>query len=571
MLKKGKGNLSTVQTIFVFDECRQLIQEELSNKNTAFEYLRYSFASLPDSSTTFAVFLDTISLSLQRSETPPEIRDPSFRFFTTKVLIQSYYELLTWDVKCGSLLKWVPIRKKFENQDLKEREKQIQMESGSLYQKLFNSIEKPGDFFKEQIRFGRPAWSIYEEEEVSVVDLATAKILGGVEFRSNQFQMEEESYLSVLSCRLCLTVTPGSVLSSNLIGNYCAICVYLSGNEIVPLYCSDPCLMEGAAQAMYTSKFDFKRALAVLRNYMKQGVVSAGFRGELISKILLLIAMDTALQSKSQIDNCKSKYTRAITVRDYLKALFGSAYESILEAQNAQMMSSLQDGLVFFNAFYYCDKTPTKETMVEYLSRGLAIVCKEGQAGCDLIIPILIKKRLSYILVQVKNYNASDPYYSGGWKSLTSSSCNIPPVAKNTPYLGLWLSLGYKTPRLVDLRYSPHVIVQKTNERQRSKKKAQTVYGSRSSNWPLSIPFRLTPKSHEAFVGNLEPNQFLIGAFGVDHSLYPSLHEDEVDLLKGLVVSKTPMSEVKKDSKGFVETVTRPMLVSYDSKAGAQV
>lgn len=61
------------------------------------------------------------------------------------------------------------------------------------------------------------------------------------------------------------------------------------------IYPSEPLLAESSAEL--THKYGWDLPLGALCEYVRSGVVEAGYRGELLTKIICLMAMDDALNS----------------------------------------------------------------------------------------------------------------------------------------------------------------------------------------------------------------------------------------------------------------------------------
>jgi hypothetical protein len=107
-----------------------------------------------------------------------------------------------------------------------------------------------------------------------------------------------------------------------------------------------------------------------------------------------------------------------ILVSTFLKSLLGTqTYDQMYKVMKHNDIP-ITDGVV--SHFSYVNKTPSKEELLLFLSRGTAVLFKEMQKGIDLLIPVLMPQGgeyilssdyVTYILVQVKNYSKaiSDP------------------------------------------------------------------------------------------------------------------------------------------------------------------
>ncbi len=85
------------------------------------------------------------------------------------------------------------------------------------------------------------------------------------------------------------------------------------------------------------------------------------------------------------------------------------------------------------------------------------MICKDGQKGCDLILPLLIGSEVSFVLIQCKNYAASDPYYCMAQEILTPQNCEITSANEEflLPYLSIWMTFRYVQPKTLDLQGTP--------------------------------------------------------------------------------------------------------------------
>ena len=84
------------------------------------------------------------------------------------------------------------------------------------------------------------------------------------------------------------------------------------------VYPSEPILAE--ASARLTDANGWANPLSALVHYVRGGIVEAGFRGELLTKIVCLMAMDKAL-SQIPVPEDRWQFSRPITVSDFLDHL----------------------------------------------------------------------------------------------------------------------------------------------------------------------------------------------------------------------------------------------------------
>ena len=148
-----------------------------------------------------------------------------------------------------------------------------------------------------------------------------------------------------------------------------------------------------------------------IRNHV---VVNAGDQGELVGRILCLLAIDKAIQSKSKFWNM---YSQPITVQEFFNALVGSESCKKLNLIFTKQANSimLRNSKIRFNHFAYIEFTPTQLDLIEFFFCGTAIFCKRNQKGVDIIIPVamvrddetpITEKNMMFIGIQVRNHEA---------------------------------------------------------------------------------------------------------------------------------------------------------------------
>src|SRR6202011_951751 len=214
------------------------------------------------------------------------------------------------------------------------------------------------------------------------------------------------------------------------------------------VYPSEPILAEVSAQLTY--KYGWANPLSALIHYVHGGIVDAGFKGELMTKIVCLMAMDKAL-GQADVPEGQWRFSQPVTVSEFLNHLIvplhpldHSTFSEGL--QGVQIGKELQpgtlniddtklrrflDGYVFFNHFIRVDVKLSYSMLVHAWNRGAAIMCMTNTKCIDHVIPVMLDTKnddarfgplhghwdnpehiqqarwhISYILVNAKN-NAS--------------------------------------------------------------------------------------------------------------------------------------------------------------------
>jgi hypothetical protein len=441
----------------------------------------------------------------------------------------------------------------------------------------------PEEILKLQALYGRPAWNL-TIRNFNVIEVGMSKLLGGIDFR-NLVKLSQEQYLAILHCRFNLTISAVSELSVNLTARYCSTCLSIQANntEVYQMYCPDPVLFEAAAHLMHEKFFKLEDALKMLYQFIRKGVVDAGFRGELTAKLLLQLGMDCALQSSANQSpedaGKKNVFSKFISVKQFLKSTFGDSPLSIIGKQGDEaQVDRLLNGKLFFNAFYYCSYKPDRKDLMVFLSKGLAVICQNGYQSTDFIIPVLIEDDISFILVQVKNIVNTDVNYRFASATLRPSKNELVDEKFNLPYLGIWLSLNYQRQRIVDLQYTEGCesdwpgALPKVKENKASKQDNNTEMVPKSVNYE-KIPTKEQSSSNlkEERKDTLQswkelfpkdPNQFLFGVFGIGKTVFPFLNAESlesVNLLRNLIVNFKDIRAIDEKFADFVDQSTYPM------------
>jgi hypothetical protein len=161
----------------------------------------------------------------------------------------------------------------------------------------------------------------------SILAIATAKLLSTSNL-DHPFQQAHSpltpanliKLIAVLAPRLALTIGPYTLEASELIASHLAVLTRTDDQRhfLRTVYPSEPILAEVSAQL--TDTHGWANPLSALVHYIRGGIVGAGFKGELITKIVCLMAMDKAL-SQIPVPENQRQYSRPISVSDFLNHL----------------------------------------------------------------------------------------------------------------------------------------------------------------------------------------------------------------------------------------------------------
>uniref|UniRef100_A0A1D1ZLT8 Serum albumin n=1 Tax=Anthurium amnicola TaxID=1678845 RepID=A0A1D1ZLT8_9ARAE len=400
-----------IKILLCIDEARSLIDSVQDDGCTQFRLFRRAMRHIGWNGF-FVLFLDT--LSKISNFTPPSSADPSARKDDLGFeLFHPFIRLTTMDIFEGKA------------EDLAGTS-----EEGQIVQLA---------------RLGRPLiYSYFDVKRKSsstevalrgLVSLLQIKLFGGVNaFKDSKKKMSSIAILSVL---VCLDISPQSKIASDLVASHMATCVAVSRDRerLLVRYPSEPLLAEAALSAI-TNNDTLVCVLQKFNEMLKKGFVDAGPRGEVVARIILVLAV-RSIQEK------KEWKSTVITVKRLMELLDPAAVDNL---------QHFVDATVAFTHFIPITYVPKTRSLKEYYRRRCAVILKRNNPGADIMIPVkLAEDRYSYILVQVKNYASSDrnadkSYPESGSSKLTSRFVFRKSDLKDhgEQYITLYWQLGFQ-------------------------------------------------------------------------------------------------------------------------------
>mmetsp|Transcript_35960 Transcript_35960/g.74759 ORF Transcript_35960/g.74759 Transcript_35960/m.74759 type:complete len:1023 (-) Transcript_35960:613-3681(-) len=314
--------------------------------------------------------------------------------------------------------------------------------------------------------YGRPLWKTYEMhlKQKSCKNLgrdllafARKKLLRSTELLKDTAVgvHRKAAAIACLACRAApLGIYPGRRLATELVGGHMAVCshVYEDRETILIGYPSEPLLARASRSALRGWNKDFsgwKVSLDELQKAIEEADVDTGKIGELIHRMVLLLAIDMA--SAAAEDESVSLY-------DFLRAMVGRSIDNMIDDVTKR---ELEGKYVLFNHFLPVYYVPDASKFQEIANRCAATVCKPGQNGIDHEIPLMDKnyKVVGTLAVQTKcvaSKHDSDYPASAGWKmsrefalhgSDRDGSHNSPKRNKvGDFYFALYHNIGYHLP-----------------------------------------------------------------------------------------------------------------------------
>ena len=334
----------------------------------------------------------------------------------------------------------------------------------------------------------------------AMVDFAEKKLMHRVNWEQlrrpspENYDDAEVAKLAILGCRLFLSTT-STLHKQLLVRQHMATCMGISkdGRDVVISYQSEPLLAEAAAQLMLKDGA-LVSLLETMCGMALRGVLALplgkGEVGELVVCLALLRAFDKASRRLPAVELSSSSVSSAATapasapyvtvcrpiplVEVLVELYAGSGTERGQDEVRQEVLSLMKDnalsgGVVMFNHFVKA-RGRIRDAM-QYkalLRRGAAVVCMNGEAARDVVIPVALptspERHIdpwdadSYVLstweIQVKHWEAAFDV-----KDLVSSvvaRCTLDRVDS-----GYKACLRHRSPRtdeVTGLRSSPDAI-----------------------------------------------------------------------------------------------------------------
>ena len=210
-------------------------------------------------------------------------------------------------------------------------------------------------------------------------------------------------------------------------------------------YASEPVVACAAFLALYGpgSKFSFGQLLDRLKKEIRNGAIEAGFRGELVGKLLLMMARDEVVK-KAYPNSLSTAACRTCSVEEFLESLGGDTLVTeVKRSDRMQHFHEIMNARVSFNHFFYVDYTVAQgKDLLPFFARGCAIQCKRGQSGADFLIPLLMNDgKMSVIIVSLKNYSKRSTEMKLASSKSSAEKVGIA-LDDDVPYLVLFMDVG---------------------------------------------------------------------------------------------------------------------------------
>ncbi|EFJ05595.1 hypothetical protein SELMODRAFT_431428 [Selaginella moellendorffii] len=153
--------------------------------------------------------------------------------------------------------------------------------------------------------YGRPLWQALVKASASAGDvllLAVDKLLGGTgSFNKCMLEsggLSHEACLATLGCRVCIDINPHATIITDMVASHLLSVMSISDDQTLVWthWAMEPVVAAAAAQVLRAQGkvgTGWKECLEALVTGMKRGWVDRGYKGELVARVLLLLAVDS--------------------------------------------------------------------------------------------------------------------------------------------------------------------------------------------------------------------------------------------------------------------------------------
>ncbi|WAQ89475.1 hypothetical protein PtA15_11A164 [Puccinia triticina] len=425
-----------LKLILGIDEAKGLLDRGATADSSFFRFFRHVIKNLPESSQIFSILTDTTSRLANFN--PPAHLELSHRPGMGKrmKLFPPIYQIPSFDVNLAAPpATWL-------------------------------ELESPDRL----LCYGSPFWAGYvknAKKRNQTVDgivstlshFALQKLLFVDDLSHPASSLTDRQAMALLGSTIQPNLYAAVALNSDLVSSHAAQCMYinLSHDMLISEYPSQFTYSSVANQYLASDEDKLIRCIQILAFSHLQGHIATGDIGEIVSRIILMRAMQETMKTTQQnqdsetaAKNITMPFGHSVRLADFLVTLTGLSEEnlnlgSITPSKKKQLLS---EGRVFWNHFISIQYTPNSADLLRQLYRGMAVQCKPNQHGFDQLFPVYLQSKqddapnesqITLCGIQVKNQKQT--------KNLATESDHWTPtcaqikVKKANPYLVLYFSL----------------------------------------------------------------------------------------------------------------------------------
>ncbi|KAF8598013.1 hypothetical protein BDV93DRAFT_526995 [Ceratobasidium sp. AG-I] len=261
--------------------------------------------------------------------------------------------------------------------------------------------------FDRIVRYGRPLWaSLLTSTSSSDIILQTAceKLCKSLTFDPYNYMQA----LAVLGQRFCLNPRFGNhralAYLQNSVSSYMLVCADTTEDMTwqTTLYPSEPLLSCAASKLLHRRPNNIHGALLCFGDEVTRGLIDIAKRGELASRLILLLAKDLCVRQPNVLPPNWGEKTlldcRPLPVTEYLKFMFGA------DRLSDSMKELFHDWYIDFSHWILMDEKvqvgseghlSAEDWITRHWHRTAAVQCSKDQPGIDKVIPMY---RLSPLL-----------------------------------------------------------------------------------------------------------------------------------------------------------------------------
>lgn len=398
----------------------------------------------------------------------------------------------------------------------------------------------PNGAFDNLKYIGRFLWKSLPDNEV--LQVAHYKLL--MKEPENVDKLKPEMALAILGARLAVQFHAHESLSLDLVKSHGAFIYNVSGEDrrrVMIGYGNDPFLSTAAADLqMRFEMFCWTKLCKELLRSVRNGVLEAGYRGELTARVLILMAMD--------VSRCKAgtQPWSNISVRSFFETLIGKDNIKYIYFSEQRYKEEFLGGEVSLTHFVYVDYLPSVQNLERYYHCKAGILCQRSQDIIDIILPVRLQSgNFSCLLEQVKNFSKVNKF-----PKISNNIANELGYKLESPYLYKFVQIGSTTEsdgvkvlKRTKMGYLGFVretkkntaIKKKAAKKQIVEKEVQTTQSRRSTRrlqpaWSQTKLVSLSDDSDESLledidIGDDDPYCGLVGLFGLSENTYSFLSE----------------------------------------------
>ncbi|KNF01915.1 hypothetical protein PSTG_04740 [Puccinia striiformis f. sp. tritici PST-78] len=329
-----------------------------------------------------------------------------------------------------------------------------------------------------------PFWGLYVDDAVKkgqhsdaivkdLIDSALQKLLFIIEPPIDPKQLTDPQAIALLGCTIQPKLYGALKMNAELVSSHLAQCIYIDKSRQILIRAYQLQFTLSAAANSYLAFDDARmiRCIEVLAFTQRQGHIRSGNMGELVSRIVLVRAMQEAMAmqqkkiwmkeavrnspSATEPEQLSMPYGQSVRLVDFLKTLTGVDQKDLnlgpMVAKHKQRL--LKDRRVFWNHFVSIHYTPCSASLLELLFRGAAVQCKHNQWGFDQLLTVYLQAdpaaipnedSITFCGVQVKNVKQSRKLETNSHK-WTPSFAKVK-LKNDNLYLVLYFNLGDMEP-----------------------------------------------------------------------------------------------------------------------------